>query len=202
MSSLNDIFDDDDEEDFVVHKVKSKHVNIRDPDLSEIDLPEDLKQEAIRIHRIVKVATHKGNNQDKLLFACLFVAGKRLRQPQIPHQLRNKLGIDSKKRYNYSSFVKMVEDKVGSQYQIFTPAEITHSYLNEKPNGRDLFKDVKELWESISEGPEVNSIDIKIVAVWLLYTLKVEEEENICDYFGVPLQKFRRAAIKLDELLE
>jgi len=198
MSNLNDIYDEE-EEEFVIKKVKSKHVNFQDPDLSEIDLPDDLKRTALQVYRSYGVATHKGKIRNNILYGCFYIAGLKLNKPQIPQQLMQSLKIDLKKRTACEGMVRKIQEKVGSYCKIFTPVDITEPYLVEFEDGAELLQQIKESWESIKHDAEIKTLNIKILAVWLLFQLNLDTETNLCKYYGITEQTYRKETVKINE---
>lgn len=200
MSSLNDIFED--EEELIIQRPKSKHKNLRDPDISNIDLPDEVKRVALQNYRTYGVSTHKGNNRNKILYGCILIASMQLDYPITPHQLMIKLGFDMTKKNNLSNIVQSIQEKVGSYYRVYTPVYMTKSYLIETSKSLSLLNDIEAIWQKICDQPQVKLFDIKIVAVWLLLQLNLETERFLCDYYGVSYQKFRKVNSALSELYD
>lgn len=179
------------------YRVKSKHVNIKDPDLSKIDLPEDLKKVAIKIYRTYGVATHVGRNRNKILYGCFYIAGLQLGKPQIPHQLMNAIGFEKRKKNTCDGIIQEIQAKIGSQCHIFTPPEITEPFLVNHENGSENLKKINALWEDLKDDPRMKRKDVKSIAIWLLTHLKFDEAE-LCEFYGVSEAVYRKNVSFLD----
>lgn len=200
MSNLNDIFEEEDE--LIVQLPKSKHKNLRDPDLSEIDLPDELKQAALYNYRKYGVSTHKGNNRNKILYGCFMIACMQQNYPIAPPRLMKKLGFDMNKKHNLSNVVQSIQEKIGSRYHVYTPLYMVEAYLIEMYQDIALLPQISKIWEKISDNPQVKLFDIKIVAIWLLLKLKLETEAFLSEYYGVSLQKYRKVGVILTQIYD
>lgn len=90
-----------------VTHVKNKSIKSIRPDLDKYSLPDDIKNEANNIYLNLNINTKRGNQRKLLIFFCVFMAYKKLKEPKIPKLVAEIIGIspdDITKAFSMCSF--------------------------------------------------------------------------------------------------
>lgn len=185
----SDEFEDDDEDNEPT-AYRSRRVPQKQLDLSGIDLPDYLKEEATVVYQRLGIETHKGNRQQLVKFACLYIAGLRLNKPQIPAVLAKALNLDVRKTSGANTYINQARYMgLCKEISLVSPLLLVQNFISKNKglslNEKKLIQKCEKRWNEVKNEDEFSQRPPLLSAAWLLAEQKICSKTEICSGFGI-----------------